>query len=51
LKLFQEGGTENRVMEGVNSTMLYCKSLGKCHNVMCPIITEIKNHRLEPIKL
>jgi hypothetical protein len=26
-----EGGV--RMMEGVNSTMTYCKDFGKCHNV------------------
>jgi hypothetical protein len=29
-----EGGEEQRrIMEGVNSTMIYCKNFYKCHNV------------------
>jgi hypothetical protein len=35
-----EGGRAKRVMEGVNSTMIYCKNFCKGHNV--PPITKIK---------
>jgi hypothetical protein len=27
------GTGKGRTMEGVNSTMIYCKNFGKCHNV------------------
>jgi hypothetical protein len=27
------GGEQRRMMEGVNSTMIYCKNFCKCHNV------------------
>jgi hypothetical protein len=33
-KLFQEwGGRNRRLKEWVNSTIIYCKNFGKCHNV------------------
>jgi hypothetical protein len=28
-----DGGGKRRMMEGVNSTMIYCKNFCKCHNV------------------
>jgi hypothetical protein len=31
--LGMEGGRERRMMEGVNSTMIYCKNFCKFHNV------------------
>jgi hypothetical protein len=35
LKLFQEleKGRQRRMMEKANSTMIYSKNFGKCHNV------------------
>jgi hypothetical protein len=35
LKLFQEWerGNKRRILEGVISTMIYCKNICKCHNV------------------
>jgi hypothetical protein len=27
------GGGYRRMMEGVNSTMIFCKNFGKCYNV------------------
>jgi hypothetical protein len=29
-------GVKGRIMEGVNSTMIYCKNVCKCHNVPLP---------------
>jgi hypothetical protein len=47
LKLFQEWGQEGikEKMEGVNSSVIYCKNFCKCHNVP-PTITIEKRYEL-----
>jgi hypothetical protein len=32
---------QRRMMEGVDSTMIYCKNFGKCHNLYAPSTTII----------
>jgi hypothetical protein len=46
LKLFQEWGgegREKRMMDRVNSIMIYCKNFYKCHNV--PPVQQYYNNK------